>query len=75
MKENSCVFDETIECPVRKTFREIMKNEKTLEKYLKPLGDTELLKMYAPIFEKLTSMLSNEFGILYNYCQICVELR
>lgn len=66
-----CVFKENVECPVRTTLRKSLKHKKDIDKYLKPLGDAELMKIFAPIFDKMESVIANEFGLLHNYCRVC----
>lgn len=71
-KQNTnCMFNSERECPVRKEMRESLDTEKQIAKYVKPLGDKELLKQFSPIFDKMQKMLFNEFGVLHNYCRSC----
>jgi hypothetical protein len=49
--------------------------QKQLSKYIKPEGDQELMKMYAPMFEKLEELLASEYGFLHNYCAVCPILE
>ena len=70
-KDFKCVFNAEKNCPVRKEIHTSLNAKKEIDKYIKPMGDVELLKMYAPIIDKLQQMLVNEFGILHNYCSTC----
>ena len=73
MSENNfkCVFNPAKNCPVRKEIRASLDAKAEIDKYIKPLGDKGLMKIYAPIFDKLEKMMVNEFGILHNYCAVC----
>ena len=73
-KDFKCVFDSSKTCPVRKEMHTSLNAKTEISKYIKPMGDVELLKMYAPIIDKLQQMLVNEFGILHNYCSVCPKL-
>lgn len=74
MKIN-CIFKPEIECPVRKEIKAKMERKMKLDKVIKPLGDTELMKMYMPIFDKMGEMLYDEFGALSKFCICCPLIR
>ena len=77
MSENKfkCVFNPAKNCPVRKEIRISLDAKTEINKYIKPMGDKELLKIYSPIIDKLQQMLVNEFGILHNYCAVCMPSK
>jgi len=65
-----CVWNEGLECPIRKAFSR-PSERRDIDKYVKPLEEAELMKMFTPIFDKMKDTMHNEFGILHYYCQIC----
>lgn len=67
----NCMFSSERVCPVRKEMRGSLDVKKQIDKYIKPLGDKELLKLYGPILDKIQKMMVNEFGVLHNYCKVC----
>jgi len=67
----TCVFYPDKECPVRKTFAKAIQIKSELDKIIKPLGDKELLTQVMPILDKVQSLLTEEFAVLYNYCSVC----
>lgn len=72
--ENPCVFDgklPPVECPVRKEMKASLVTKETLSKYIAPLGDKELMKIYAPLIDKLEQSFQNEFSLLHFYCAVC----
>ena len=68
-----CVFNAKRECPVRKEMRSKLDAKQQLSKYVKPLGDEELMKIYAPLIEKIQQSFQNEFSLLHFYCQYCMH--
>ena len=69
--ENPCVYDPNRECPVRKEIGSKLDAKDQVSKYVKPLGDEELMKIYAPLIEKLQQAFQSELGILHFYCAQC----
>ena len=66
-----CVYDSNIECPVRKEIGSKLDVKDQFSKYIKPMGDEELLKIFSPLIEKLEQSFQNEFSFLHFYCRYC----
>ena len=76
--ENPCVFNgklPPIKCPVRKEIKASLDIKKSLSKHILPLGDKEVMKIYAPLIDKLEQSFHSEFGLLHFYCAVCPLLR
>jgi len=69
--KTNCVFLPDTACPVRASMKAHININKQIKKYIKPVGDAELQKMFAPIFDKMEDLLQSEFGFLHNYCAVC----
>ena len=67
----NCLFYSEKECPVRKEMRSTLHAKDQISKYVKPMGDEELLKIFTPLIEKLEQSFQSEFGILHFYCAQC----
>ena len=67
----NCLFYSEKECPVRKEMRSKLDAKDQISKYVKPMGDEELLKIFTPLIEKLEQSFHSEFGILHFYCAQC----
>ncbi len=72
--ETNCVFLSDTPCPVRASMKAQLDISKQIKKYIKPVGDAELQKMFAPIFDEMKDLLQSEFGFLHNYCNTCPVL-
>lgn len=70
--KDECVFNSQKQCPVRKSMHKELKNTQKINAIIKPLGDSEVQKMFLPMIERMEEMLVNEFSILHNYCEICM---
>lgn len=66
-----CVFDPEKKCPVRKAIQESITTKNDVNKIIKPVGGEELLKMFAPILDKMERTMHSEFGLLHYYCAVC----
>ncbi len=69
--ETNCIFLPDIPCPVRASIKKQLDISKQIKKYIKPVGDAELQKIFSPIFDRMEEVLSSEFGFLHNYCNTC----
>lgn len=69
--ETNCVFLPDTHCPVRACMKTYLDTKKQIDKYIKPVGDKETMKIFAPIFNRMEEVLSSEFGFLHNYCNTC----
>jgi len=69
--EVACVFELVKECPVRKAMHRKLSGQDLFRKRVEPIGDRELMKIYAPLIDKLQESFQNEFSVLSDYCAVC----
>jgi len=67
----SCVYNPKKKCPVRAEMKKTLSDRKTIDKIIKPVADSEMMKMFLPILEHMKETMMSEFGLLHNYCAVC----
>lgn len=67
----NCLFYSEKECPVRKEMRSTLDAKDQFTKYVKPMGDEELMKIFTPMIKKLEQAFQSEFSLLHFYCAQC----